>query len=120
MGFLPQVDLLKEVTSFNVRVGLPTSNRAVWGTHVVLGVLVFPVIFALLCFILPGRTLSQGLTYGVILWLAMMTAFMPLAGHEMFARDLGLVFLGATLGFCLVYGALLAITYVALTPVDDD
>ncbi|MCF3936046.1 hypothetical protein L1787_21895 [Acuticoccus sp. M5D2P5] len=120
MDLLPQANLLDQIAAFNERLGLPTSSRAVWGTHAVFGVLIFPTIFAFLCHILPGRSFGQGCAFGIILWLAMMASFMPLAGHEVFARDLGAIFIGTMLAMCLIYGALLSITYVALTPLPED
>lgn len=114
MGFVPQLDLLAEIEAFNVRLGLPASETAAWATHVVLGVLVYGLAYAALEPILPGRALTAGLVFGIVTFLAMMVSFMPLAGRELFAQDLGPPAIGAALLLNLVYGGTLGAIYGVL------
>lgn len=106
-------DFLVLVEAFNARIGLSSTERGAWVTHILLGTFVFGMIFAFLRPILPGRGSFQGLWFGGILWLAMMVSFMPLAGHQIFGQDLGPVFTAASLVFSLIYGAVLGMSYAA-------
>lgn len=119
MHLLPAADLISILEVFNQRIGLNDTSRAAWVLHLILGIAVFGFLFALLRPILPGHGTVQGLVYGAILWLAMMVAFMPLAQHEMFARDLGPEVAAIALGFNLIYGAVLGMCYAAFGLGDD-
>lgn len=106
-------DFLIFVEAFNERVGLSSTSRGAWVTHILLGSFVFGLIYALIRPILPGTGTVQGLWFGAILWLTMMVSFMPLAGHAIFAQDVGPVFALAMLAFNLIYGAILGMSYAA-------
>ena len=77
--------------------------------HIVNGVVVFPLVYALVAFrFLPGSPVLRGLFWGVVLWLAAETLVMPMAGAGFFSSEIG----GAKAAFAalvghLVYGALL-------------
>lgn len=114
LGFLPEFDLLAEIGDFNARLGLPTTAQAAWATHAIIGSVVYGALFALLEPILPGGSMTEGLTFGLLAWLAMMVTFMPLAGNAIFAQNLPYTVAAATLGFHAVYGAVLGISYAAL------
>ena len=114
MGFLPQFDLLTEIRDFNGRLGLPSTMQAAWATHAIVGIALYGAAFALTQPILPGGGTTEGITFGLIAWLAMMVVFMPLAGHELFAQNLGYQVIAATLGFHVVYGGVLGLSYAAL------
>lgn len=118
-GFIPDLDFLREIEQFNARLGLPTTVQATWMTHVIIGTVIYGIAFAFLQPILPGTPMIEGLVFGVIIWLAMMLSFMPLAGNEIFAQDLGPLFMGATLILHLVYGLTLGVTYDVLSPTDE-
>lgn len=118
-GYLPQFDLLGEIADFNLRLGLPASLQALWLTHVVVGVLIFGAAFAVLEPILPGNSVGEGAVFGLLTWLTMMLVFMPLAGHAIFAQDLGPLVIVATLGLHLLYGIVLGITNAAFTANPD-
>ena len=113
-GFLPAFPLLSEIQAFNTRVGLPATEQAAWIVHAVIGVLLYGIVFALLQPILPGNGFAEGLTFGLITWLAMMTVFAPLAGHEIFLQDAPPIILAMTFGFHMLYGAVLGISFAAL------
>ena len=106
-------DFLELVEAFNARIGLSSTERGAWVTHILLGSFIFGLLYALIRPILPGTGTVQGLWYGAILWLTMMVSFMPLAGHEIFGQDIGLLFAGAMLAFNLIYGAVLGMSYAA-------
>ena len=114
MGVLPQIDLMAQIKAFNVRIGLPATGQAGWATHGVLGVGIFAVAFALIEPVLPGTGWIAGIVFGLLIWLAMMLSFMPLAGHEVLAQDLGTTAVAATLGFNLLYGIVFGLSYAAL------
>ncbi|MFA5925023.1 MAG: DUF6789 family protein [Methylococcaceae bacterium] len=80
-------------------------------THIMLGVLVFPLIYALLFFrLLPGVPLIKGMTWGLILWLITETMVMPMAGAGFFMTEIGGMnaVMAALMGH-LVYGGLLGV-----------
>lgn len=114
LGFLPAFDLLAEIADFNRRIGLPATEHAAWGTHAVIGILIYGLVFAVLQPILPGNGTIEGSIFGMLAWLAMMVTFMPLAGHEVFASSLPPEVVVATLCVHLVYGAVLGLGYAAL------
>jgi len=79
--------------------------------HIMLGVLVFPLIYALLVYrLLPGGPLIKGLTWGLILWLIAETMVMPMAGAGFFMSEIGgmKAVMAALMGH-LVYGGLLGV-----------
>lgn len=79
--------------------------------HIMLGVLVFPLIYALLVYrLLPGAPLIKGLTWGLILWLIAETLVMPMASAGFFMSEIGgmKAVLAALMGH-LVYGGLLGV-----------
>jgi len=79
--------------------------------HIMLGVLVFPLIYALLIYrLLPGGPLIKGLTWGLILWLIAETMVMPMAGAGFFMSEIGGIkaVMAALMGH-LVYGGLLGV-----------
>jgi len=78
-------------------------------THIVLGVLVFPLVYAWLFFrFLPGAPLVKGLLFGTVLWLIAATMVMPMAGAGFFMSEIGGIkaAIAALMGHW-VYGGLL-------------
>ncbi len=77
--------------------------------HILLGVLLFPLVYACLLFrFLPGVPLVKGLLFGQILWLITATMVMPMTGIGFFMTEIGgiKVALAALVSYW-VYGALL-------------
>jgi len=79
--------------------------------HIMLGVLIFPLVYAVLLFrFLPGTPLVKGLLFGSILWLIAETMVMPMAGAGFFMSEIGgmKAVMAALMGH-LVYGGLLGV-----------
>lgn len=79
--------------------------------HILLGVLVFPLIYAIFVFrLLPGAPLIKGMTWGLILWLIAETMVMPMACAGFFMSEIGgmKAVMAALMGH-LVYGGLLGV-----------
>ncbi|MBE0437204.1 MAG: hypothetical protein IBX56_15535 [Methylomicrobium sp.] len=77
--------------------------------HIMLGVLVFPLLYALVMFrFLPGPPWLKGLLYGSILWFLAATMVMPMAGAGFFMSEIGGIkaAMAALMGHW-VYGGLL-------------
>jgi hypothetical protein len=116
LGFLPAFDLLPEIAAFNTRLGLPATLNSVWAMHVFIGVIVWGVVFAVIRPILIGSGIVEGFVFGIITFLVMMVFFMPLAGRELFARDLPNAFIAASAGLNIVYGIVLG---AAMSAIED-
>lgn len=115
LNLFPEFDILDDIKGFNTRIGLPSTEQAVWLTHLLIGIGLCGVLFALLEPILPGHGFASGLWFGVLTWLVKMLVFMPISGHQIFALDLPPVFIAITLGMNLLYGGILGMTYAAFS-----
>ncbi|MFZ2452384.1 MAG: DUF6789 family protein [Methylovulum miyakonense] len=79
--------------------------------HIMLGVLVFPLLYALLVGrLLPGAPVIKGMIWGVILWLIAEILVMPMAGAGFFMSEIGgmKAVMAALMGH-LLYGGLLGV-----------
>lgn len=79
-------------------------------THLMLGVIVFPLVYAVL-FVsqAPSNPVPRGLIFGVVLWLMMEVAGMPMLGAGFFGvKGPGSMGAVAALLAHLAYGAILA------------
>jgi uncharacterized membrane protein YagU involved in acid resistance len=85
--------------------------------HLVNGIVIFPIIYALLFRYLPGTPLLRGVVWGVVLWLIAETMVMPMARAGFFSSEIGGVkaVFAALMGH-LVYGALLGYIAGAAVP----
>lgn len=84
-----------------------------WGMgmamHVLNGVVIFPVVYALVLFAqLPGSPALKGVLWGVILWALAQIVVMPMMGAGLFGLKMGGIMpaFGSLMGH-LVYGVLL-------------
>ena len=77
--------------------------------HILNGVVIFPLVYALVVFrLLPGPAVLRGLLWGVLLWLVAETMVMPMAGAGFFSSQIGGAnAVVAALTGHLVYGVLL-------------
>ncbi len=57
--------------------------------HIVLGVLLFPLIYTMLYKYFPGVPLMKGALFGTGLWLLAATMIMPMAGAGFFMSEIG-------------------------------
>ena len=81
-----------------------------WIVHFVLGI-AYGGLFAAFSPHVPGPHWVRGLAFGVLIWLAMMLAFLPAAGLPMFALGSGPAIPMTALGLCLLFGVVLGETY---------
>jgi hypothetical protein len=81
-----------------------------WIVHFVLGI-AYGGLFAAFSPHVPGPHWVRGLAFGVLIWLAMMLAFLPAAGLPMFALGSGPAIPMTALGLCLLFGVTLGETY---------
>lgn len=85
-----------------------------WILHFVLGA-TWGALFAWLDPDLPGDDLRQrGILFACVLWLAMMTLLMPLAGFGFFGFGYGILLPLAALGLHVVFGAVMGRAYAWL------
>ena len=80
-----------------------------WLAHIMMGVVVFPLIYALAVVnFLPGSGLWRGLLFGIGLWVAAVLVVMPMAGAGFLMANIGgmMAVMASLLGH-LVYGGLL-------------
>jgi len=95
--------MLGNMMSHNYAIGM--------AAHIMLGVLVFPLLYALLVGrLLPGAPVIKGMIWGVILWLIAETLVMPMAGAGFFMAEIGgmKAVMAALMGH-LLYGGLLGV-----------
>jgi len=76
--------------------------------HIMMGVVIFPLIYVFIYTNLPGSPIVRGLIWGAILWLAAVILVMPMAGAGFLLSNIGgmMAVMAALLGH-LVYGGLL-------------
>lgn len=113
-GLLPQFDPIELLANMLVMGG----DRALgWVVHFVLGAVVWGALYALTEPYLPvqGRA-RRGTLFGVLAWLMVMLAVMPLAGAGVFALRMGVVAPFVTLVLHLAYGVVLGSVYGRLAP----
>lgn len=111
-GMLPELNV---IAAWSALFGDPGNAVIGWIAHLVMGIVVWGVIFAYLAPYLGGLAYwVRGLVLGVIGWLAMMIIFMPAVGAGFFAAQLGWGAVIATLVLHLIYGAVLGWTFGTL------
>ena len=77
--------------------------------HWLNGVIVFPLIFALVLFpLLPGKAVVKGIIWALALWLIAQLVLMPMTGGGLFSSNIGgmKVVMASFMGH-LIYGAIL-------------
>lgn len=108
-GKLPEVHILK---TWSALLGEPTHVAVGWIAHIVVGVVVGGIAFALLNPRLPTRSFAlKGVVFGILMWLVMMLVVMPLAGAGVFASHQSTVAPAAILALYLIYGIVLGNFY---------
>lgn len=114
---LPQMNANKLLAGMtHGYLGIPMTPLAGWVIHVLIGSVLWGILFALLFYRLPGHVASvKGLLFGTIAWLLMMILVMPMAGAGFFGVHLGPGAPIATLVLHWVYGAVLGVVYGKLS-----
>ncbi|HKA43607.1 MAG TPA: DUF6789 family protein [Burkholderiales bacterium] len=106
---VPELHLARTLAAV---LGYPDRLMVGWIAFLVLGILVFGVLFAVLAPKLPVRSyLVKGLIFGVMSWLLMMVVIMPLAGAGFFGVTRGHILALAALVLNLVYWIVLSLIY---------
>ncbi|MDA3914059.1 DUF6789 family protein [Oleiagrimonas sp.] len=118
MGMMPQLNVIHMLAGMaHKQMGLAASPVVGWLGHFFIGTVVWGIAFALLYQVLPGKTaLAKGLAFSVLAWLLMMLLPMPMAGAGLFGLKLGIMAPVMTLVLHLIWGAVLGLSYAALTP----
>jgi len=109
MGLMPQLDLPKMLAGM---MGSPDMLIIGWIAHFVIGIVVYGIAIAMLGSKLPGTSsVAHGVMLGVIGWLIMMLALMPMAGAGLFGMNMGVMAPMMTLVLHLIFGAVLGWVY---------
>ncbi len=110
MGLMPELNVIAMLS------GMMGSSLAIgWIAHFMIGTVVWGILFAVFAASLPGNSLwLKGILFGVIAWLGMMIAIMPMAGAGLFGMNLGMAAPIMTLVLHVIYGAVLGGVYAAL------
>lgn len=107
MGVMPELNVIAMLASKmggNMMMG--------WVAHFVIGAIVYGLAFANLNGVLPGGSnLVKGMVLGIIGWLVMMVAIMPMMGAGMFAMNMGMMAAVATLMLHIIFGLVLGLSY---------
>jgi hypothetical protein len=108
-GRLPDVHILG---TWSAALGEPSHPAVGWLAHIVVGVVVGGIAFALLAQSLPTRSFAiKGVLFGILMWLVMMFVVMPLAGAGVFATHQSGLAPVATLALYVIYGLVLGNFY---------
>lgn len=108
-GAFPELHVARTLSTL---LGAPGHVMVGWGVHFLLGTVVFGSAFAVLAPRIPVRSnLVKGLAFGFLMWLGMMTVFMPLGGSGFFGATRGSIVPIAGLVLNLVYGLILSAVY---------
>ena len=109
MGLMPQLDLPRMLAGM---MGSPDMPSIGWIAHFAIGIVVYGVAIAVLDSKLPGTSrVGHGVMLGVIGWLIMMVALMPMAGAGLFGMNMGVMAPMMTLVLHLIFGAVLGWVY---------
>lgn len=109
IGLMPQLDLPKMLAGM---MGSPDMPIIGWIAHFVIGIVIYGIAIALLDAKLPGTSqVGHGVMLGVIGWLIMMVALMPMAGAGLFGMNMGVTVPMMTLVLHLIFGAILGWVY---------
>ncbi|OIP85640.1 MAG: hypothetical protein AUK37_04075 [Rhodobacterales bacterium CG2_30_65_12] len=111
MGVMPELDV---IVMLSAMMGAPAIVG--WLAHFMIGTLAWGGGFALLYDVIPGSgATAKGVAFGIAAWLAMMIMVMPMAGAGFFGMALGLMAPMMTLVLHIIFGAVLGVTFHALT-----
>lgn len=107
LGLLPELNVIQD---FNLFFGSESLILA-WSLHILIGTFIWGGLFVFMLPVLVGDYWFKGLLFSLIGWLFMMVGYMPVMEHGLFAQDLGLHVLFATLILHLIYGLILGLFF---------
>jgi hypothetical protein len=111
VGLWPELSLIQLL----VNLGSITPVQA-WMDHFIIGVVVWGLVYGAVDAMMPDTAhWLKGLLVGGAAWLLMMVAFMPLAKAGFFGSAIGPIAAAVALGYHVVYGIVLGISYGILT-----
>lgn len=111
MGVMPDLDVVAMLAKM-----MNSSLAMGWVAHFMIGTVVWGGAFALFNGLIPGNGLvSKGIVFGIIDWILMMIAVMPMAGAGLFGMNLGIMAPMMTLILHIIFGAVLGKVYASLT-----
>ena len=94
--------------------GAPGEPLVGWAAHLAVGTLAWGLLYAAPEPRLPGEAWIRGALFGVLMWLLMRVALMPLAGRRPFGLEAGAMVPAMALVLHLVFGAALGLIYALL------
>jgi len=111
MGLWPELNLIRLLTNLG-----SIQTVAAWMDHFIVGVIVWGLMFGAFDALWESRAYwLKGLLFGVFAWLVMMILFMPLTKTGFFGVKIGPAAIYVTLGYHVIYGLVLGLTYGVLT-----
>lgn len=109
MGMMPDLNVIAMLAG-----QMGGSMMMGWVAHFVIGAVLYGLAVANLGSVLGASDLVRGIVLGVIGWLIMMVALMPMVGAGLFAMNMGMMAAVATLVLHLIFGIVLGYTYKKL------
>ena len=107
----PGVNAVELLRQLGATFGLPDSAVVGWVAHVAIGVVLWGLVFAGTYETWPGAPARKGAVFAVMIWLLMMSMFMPMVGAGFFGTNIGFIAPVATLVLLLIYGAVLGAAF---------
>lgn len=110
MGMMPELNVIAMLAG-----QMGGSTMMGWVAHFVIGAIIYGLAFANLRGVLPGGSDAvKGIVLGIVGWLIMMIAVMPMMGAGLFAMGMGMMATVATLVLHIIFGLVLGLTYAKL------
>lgn len=108
IGLMPAMNVIEMLTQLAADyLGLPASPVVGWAAHLVIGVVLWGLVFAGTYETWPGPAPIKGAVFSVMIWLLMMSMFLPMAGAGFFGVNIGPAAAVATLVLHLIFGLVL-------------
>ena len=114
LGLLPQVNAIQMLAGVAAGAGLPAAPATGWAIHLIIGIVLWGLLFAWVGTRFPGGRVIQGILFAIAAWILMMIIVMPIAGAGLFGMNIGIGAPVATLVLHIIFGAVLGWTYQAL------
>jgi hypothetical protein len=112
IGLTPGVDAIEMLRQLGAEhFGLPDSPVAGWIAHLAIGVALWGLVFAGTYETWPGAPAMKGAVFAIMIWLLMMSMFMPMVGAGFFGTNIGLAAPVATLVLHLIFGVVLGAVF---------